>query len=232
MTADPTEVYHQLEEAILQQCYPEGCLHPLFTVPAGSRVLDVGCGAGQMLRTLSRGLANPETVEWVGVDCDPIALRLGERLGPPAHSLVQARGECLPFPSAHFSRVVCRVTLAYMNHCQAVQEMVRVMQPGGLLWLQVENWRYYLAQIWLHRRDWPTVRNGLRELWTGFCWGAREGLLDSALPAWVPAGRLRRLLQNQGCSILAWEPTPGGQADYILVRKDPPRSGNRPSRMA
>lgn len=120
------------------------------------RVLDVGCGAGQTLvaSCLDAG------VTAVGVDLDGGALRLGRAIDPRIR-YVQARGESLPLPTAHFDLVISRVALPYMNQRAALAEMARVLAPGGALWLALHPACAVLAQLREHLRrgEWrPALR--------------------------------------------------------------------------
>lgn len=200
--------YHQEEEDIINQVFPDGKFHPAFTIAPPARVIEIGCGAGQLLRNLRRGAHDPDAVEWVGVDRDPLALAMGRRLGADTMRLIQACGEALPFPGRSFSHAVCRVSLSQMHHIQALSEMIRVLQPGGLLGLQVENWRYFLKG---GRR--------FRELLLGLIWGGLPSQPRWLSSCWLPRWRLRRYLLLSGCQILSWKLTPGNQADLIIARK-------------
>ncbi len=104
-----------------------------------SRVLDVGCGAGQSLFLINASAHCP----CFGVDHDQECIEFGKRInelqGNDNIQLCTARGNCLPFDSASFSHVVSRVALNYMHQKSAIQEMVRVLRPGGTVYLHVEN---------------------------------------------------------------------------------------------
>lgn len=92
----------------------------------GGRVLDLGCGVGHDLIRLSRaGLTA------VGVDLSQAALRRALAKSP---AVVQADGASLPFRSGVFDG--CRVerVLQHVTDPGAVvDEMVRVVRPGGVL---------------------------------------------------------------------------------------------------
>lgn len=96
-------------------------------IPAGARVLDVGCGAGQTLITAADG-SRP-----VGIDLDLAALRLGRTLTRRI-PFVCAAGEALPFRAASFDLVISRVALPYMHVPRALAEARRVLRNGGTLW--------------------------------------------------------------------------------------------------
>lgn len=102
----------------------------------GDRVLDAGCGTGIGLRALSRQVAPGGTA--VGVDTD------GEALEWSAWSLRDLAGagttielwredvSRLPFADDQFDGAWCSSVLGYLTHpSTAVQELVRVVRPGG-----------------------------------------------------------------------------------------------------
>ena len=100
---------------------------------ADRRILDVGCGAGQ---TLIASAPVPEVLA-VGVDSDHSALRLGTQL-TKAVCFVTSKGEALPFRKESFDLVISRVALPYMNVNNALNEMCRVLRPGGRIWIVLQ----------------------------------------------------------------------------------------------
>jgi ubiquinone/menaquinone biosynthesis C-methylase UbiE len=122
-----SEAYHLGELRIAQDPrHPSHILPP--PVRAGTRVLDVGCGAGQTL-----AVAYPE-LETFGIDVDLEALTLGPRIAPKVR-FTNGRAEQLPFGDAQFDLVIARVSLAYTNIPQSLREIRRVLKPGGKLWI-------------------------------------------------------------------------------------------------
>jgi SAM-dependent methyltransferase len=112
-----------------------------------SRVLDVGCGAGQELLPFvsERGASG------VGVDVAPETGRAGRELfaarAPAARvAFVRAEAEALPFAEGAFDVVVCRLALPYTDNARALSEMARVLRGGGVLILKVHHARYYLGE--------------------------------------------------------------------------------------
>ncbi len=97
--------------------------HSLVDWPAGSAVLDVGCGPGSHLAGLTG-------VRAVGVD-----VSLGMAREAKAHApAAVADAARLPFAEATFDRVLA---LHMLYHCDdipaAVRELRRVLRPGGVL---------------------------------------------------------------------------------------------------
>jgi len=101
----------------------------------GLRVLDVGCGAGFMLRWLER-YAAPGPV--VGVDLDNCALFYARRQGRGA--VARASALDLPFRTGHFDLLHCGDVLQHLpgagGDAAALAECARVLARGGLLVLR------------------------------------------------------------------------------------------------
>ncbi len=94
------------------------------------RVLDVGCGEGQVTRRIA-GLG----VEAIGLDPTEAQIRAAHRRGSRAR-FIRARSEQLPCPSASFDAVVLCLALEHVDPFEpAIAEVARVLQPGGLFLL-------------------------------------------------------------------------------------------------
>ena len=100
------------------------------------RVLDVGCGTGSLALLLKH--VHP-TVEIIGVDPDPRALARAERKAARAGVSIRFdRGfaDALPYGDGTFDRVLSSMMLHHVDAGQkarALQEMRRVLKPGGRL---------------------------------------------------------------------------------------------------
>ena len=120
---------------------------------SGGRVLDVGCGVGQVVGALTR-----EGVEAYGVDVS-------------APNVERARGFCercqlydgtrLPFPDQHFTRVGSLNVLEHVDEPEAfLAELVRVTGIGGKVVVSSPNFRRTIG--W---RDYHPRMRGLRHKW-------------------------------------------------------------------
>lgn len=103
---------------------------------ARDRVLEIGCGAGDVLACL-RSLGVPEPALH-GVDLLPDRIAAARQRLPLAH-LEDGDAAQLPFPSAHFSLVLLFTVLSSLQSPEMSQalarEAARVLQPGGaVLW--------------------------------------------------------------------------------------------------
>lgn len=185
----------------------QGLLGPF----AGRSLLNVGCGTGGFnvaaARAGARSVGVDESVEAVGI-CD-----LKRVLGSGG-SYAPATAEHLPFRDASFDLVTCISTVEHVDDVAAsLREMVRVLKPGGTLFVygpsawalheqhyKVRWWPWLwlwlpwlgrpLAKVYLHRRGRPT------------------GFVETL--NWSTAGRCRRALEAAGAEVRALP----GQEDH------------------
>jgi SAM-dependent methyltransferase len=102
----------------------------------GHRVLDVGCGTGNLLRSTGKRHRN---LDLVGLDPDPRALARAGRMARRAGLTVRLdRGfaQELPYPDDSFDRVFSSLMLHHLDSASKdalLAEVHRVLRPGGLL---------------------------------------------------------------------------------------------------
>lgn len=100
----------------------------------GQRVLEIGCGTGNLTVRLAR--AHPD-VEVIGTDPDPLALARAEQKGSAAR-FERAYAQDLPYPDASFDRVLSSLMLHHLDEdakAAMLAEVARVLRPGGTLHL-------------------------------------------------------------------------------------------------
>ena len=115
---------------------------------AVTRVLDLGCGAGQELLPF---LQDAGTLG-VGIDLSPEVGSAGRRLFAAAQSghrvaFVRAAAESLPIATSSVDVVICRLALPYTDNGLTIAEVARVPRPGGRLLLKFHHAWYYTAQL-------------------------------------------------------------------------------------
>jgi SAM-dependent methyltransferase len=92
------------------------------------KALDVGCGEGRFCRMLRHN-----GISSTGIDPTP-ALIATARARDPGGIYIKAEAERLPFRDEAFDLVISYLSLIDIPDAQAaIQEMVRVLQPGGAL---------------------------------------------------------------------------------------------------
>ena len=100
----------------------------------GKRVLDVGCGEGEITRALVKAGAYV-----VGLDPNPAQIQYVLENDPDAGEVyVQAPGQSLPFYNESFDSVVYNNALHLIpsdQQLQALEEAVRILKPGGFLYI-------------------------------------------------------------------------------------------------
>ncbi len=102
---------------------------------AQGRVLENGCGVGQYVRRLAR-----RGGQVTGLEYDRPRAQEAARSGSP---IVNAAGEHLPFPANCFDLILSHEVIEHVQDDRlAVQEMVRVLKPGGRLTLFCPNRGY------------------------------------------------------------------------------------------
>jgi len=136
-----------------------GAAFAVASVEPGMKVLDVGCGRGEIIWHCARLGADA-----FGIDYAPVAVRMARdriRLGddetPPSGKMGVARADAklLPFASGSFDRVLMFDVVEHLYPWelhQALLEVRRVLRPGGRLIIHTAPNRWY------DRYAYPVVR--------------------------------------------------------------------------
>lgn len=101
-------------------------------IHATDRLLDIGCGAGNILETIN--------AVRTGIDLSDTMLTLARaRLGT-AVRLEKMSAEKLLFPDASFDKVLCSEVIEHVLNPRAVLlEIQRVLAPGGIAAISIPN---------------------------------------------------------------------------------------------
>jgi ubiquinone/menaquinone biosynthesis C-methylase UbiE len=138
-TLDPRRGYdrwaHQYDEEENPALYlANGALQKLLPEIVGKRVLDAGCGTGQMIKLIAQGGAT----QVVGMDFSSNMLRVADQQLKSVRcaKLVDADVLALPFVKESFDAVISSFVMGYIEDCAgAINELARVTRSGGELLL-------------------------------------------------------------------------------------------------
>jgi len=125
-------------------------------VTPGMKVLDVGCGRGEILRHCARLGA-----EAYGIDYAPVAIDLAQQVvaseaqSPGKTGVAQADAKSLPFPNDYFDRVLMFDVVEHLfqwelENCLA--DVKRVLKPDGVFIVHTA------PNVWYDRYAYPVVR--------------------------------------------------------------------------
>lgn len=122
--------------------------------PRPGNVLDCGMGPGRLLVELER---RGWSIGGIDISEEMVALARS-RLPEDAESLVQGTVESLPFPAESFDAAVATGVLEYVEDVpRALEEIARVLRPGGLFVLGTPN-TSAVRTLWRQRVVYPVAR--------------------------------------------------------------------------
>lgn len=179
-------------------------------VAPGMRVLDIGCGRGEILGHCVRLGARA-----YGVDYAPVAVRMARQSAlsgeetRDAVGVYQANARVLPFPTASFDRVLMFDLVEHLHPWeldQALAEARRVLRPDGRFIIHTA------PNVWYDRYAYPLVRlvRTLMGQGTRYPQDPRA-IIPANLDVHVneqSAASLRRVLRRAGFQAQVWLDTP------------------------
>lgn len=140
VSTEAAEVYEEFFiPALFQEWAPR--VADAARIQPGHCVVDVACGTGVLARAVADRVGPGGSV--VGLDINEGMLAIARRKAPQIEWR-QGPAEALPFDSSSFDAVVSQFGLMFFEDRRAaVEEMVRVLRPGGRLavaiWDSLEN---------------------------------------------------------------------------------------------
>ena len=129
-----------------------------FNLKQGDKFLDIGCGRGEFLR----GFIDCG-VHGHGVDRS----RTAERYCPEAElRIADLENEQLPYPDNYFDVIYSKSVIEHFYYPEKlVQEMFRVLKPGGLVITMCPDWEFNVRiyfEDYTHRT--PFMQSSLRDI--------------------------------------------------------------------
>lgn len=121
-----------------------------FLSPAGKKILDVGCGHGDMLHEIEDfGLAK----EIVGLEPDSDWGKCARaRTDPRLTLVITGVGESMPFDDEYFDIVFCNQVVEHVQYLELfLADLLRVCKTGGKIYLTAPN---YIVPFENHYKVW------------------------------------------------------------------------------
>lgn len=187
----------------------------LAEVTAGMRILDVGCGRGEILLHCARLGADV-----YGIDYAQVAVRLSRQLADKHEAqgkvgVCQSEAKRLPFPSSSFERVLMLDIVEHLYPWelhQVLLEVHRVLTPDGRLIVHTAPNRWY------DQFAYPIVRLVRRLMGQGDRYPRNPRALNVAVNTEVHVNEqdivsLRRTLKKTGFRGKVWLDTPPQNRD-------------------
>jgi ubiquinone/menaquinone biosynthesis C-methylase UbiE len=189
------------------------------TVGQADRVLDVGCGPGEVLLMLSEQIG-----EGVGIDIADDDLSRAERERQRRKienvSFRHADAKAIPFPDGSFDTVLLLGdVLSYVDpdrHAMVVAELYRVLKQGGIAVHESMNWTWEYRWPYPHT-DVAFIRSAQGQYTAHRTVRNAEGLETSRDYAVVPGTPLHRWISEQ-----AWPVSPQGATTRLEVKERAP----------
>ena len=132
----------------------------LISLQKGSSLLDVGCGWGLLLQTLSQ---KDKSLKLFGIDISPEMVRVAKRnfQNNKQVEIKEGSADKLPYKSSSFDYVTCILSFHHHpNSQQSLREMYRVLKPKGRLYLfdpftdgPIRKFILLVAALWVSRKS-------------------------------------------------------------------------------
>ena len=186
MDWERTAQRYQLKTAYRQPLFASGAPAALARISGAPQVLDCGIGSGSMSMALQQTL--PVRINCHGIDTSSEMLNTADAVMQQAGlevRLKQADVRSIPYADASFDMVMGAHVIEHLPHpSHALKEMVRVLKPGGRLFICMTRRSLFGALIQMRWRTWAvTEPQGLA--WLRACRLSDIGLSHVNLGRWA-----------------------------------------------
>lgn len=173
------------------------------------RVLDIGCGAGALGRTLKEERG---TQEVAGVEIVEEAARKAQEVLDQVFTGSIEEID-LPFEEGHFDCIVCADVLEHLIDPEAaLGKLARLLAPDGVIVMSVPNARFFEVLAVLSSGAWPYQDAGILD-YTHFRWFTR-----ASLPGFVAAAGLEAV-EIQPLSMMGPAAVTRGEEGEVRLHK-------------
>jgi ubiquinone/menaquinone biosynthesis C-methylase UbiE len=115
----------------------------------GQRVLDVGAGPGFFALGIAGIVGEAGAVDGVDINARFVADANARAAGSDNVNFHLLKDHRLPFAAATFDRAVCKNVLEYVPDVHAsLQELHRVLKPGGRVHIIDSDWGFVIVEPW------------------------------------------------------------------------------------
>ncbi|MCR9260368.1 MAG: class I SAM-dependent methyltransferase [Pseudomonadaceae bacterium] len=154
-----TAMRYQLEKAYQQPLFASGAPDSLENISGERHVLDCGVGSGSLSIALQKLLA--ERVNWYGIDTSSEMLSAAEAVTRRAGLTIilkQANVLSIPYADESFDMVMAAHVLEHLPQPErGLEEMVRVLKPGGRLFICMTRPSLFGVLIQMRWRTWAVT---------------------------------------------------------------------------
>jgi len=198
---------------------------------SGSRLLEIGCGLGHLVGQLE------ENFSTYGIDVNHAALRdTAKKIAPRTHLDIASAQE-LPFASGSFGVVVIKHVVEHLpDPGKAIQELGRVLAPGGILVLSTPNLdsygRKWKGSRWIGYQDKTHISLKPPAEWLDLIQNTAklrvlksfsDGFWDVPYISWMPAGLQKLIFGSfggfQAISGIIFLPIRLGESIIVISQK-------------
>ncbi len=131
-----------------------------FSSPGRLKVIDVGCGTGQLANLIAEGNRDI-TITGIDASLPMIQVASKKRAIPERCSFIQALGEDIPFEDSSFDAAVSALFFHHVKKSlklKCMQEIHRILKPGGKLIIADMDRPYNPAGALLSYGAWILLR--------------------------------------------------------------------------